>query len=282
MIPFGLRGAMKKYGKPSTSYSSLTEKSAVKWALDLLNKNKWLDADEILSNNNCKEDAGVLLAIIRLHLSQDDETIQEGKNNLVVSLIRKIFSRILLEVMISDAEVSGKPSINCIGYSLISLLHPDVEKYIFAQDIILALVHKHISSLNSNTSTSTLSQVKEAREKEWNEKTSRWQSQALKSILKLIGLTNIKNLLFSIGDRIELDKKRGLNPKEQPFNVRFDGNSGTVKTTVARIYAKFLKERGILKQDNFEETSGSKLVNGGTSELTKNTKKVGIWRCCIH
>ena len=82
---------MKKYGKPSTSYSSLTEKSAVKWALDLLNKNKWLDADEILSNNNCKEDAGVLLAIIRLHLSQDDETIQEGKKQLGSIIEKKDF-----------------------------------------------------------------------------------------------------------------------------------------------------------------------------------------------
>ena len=46
------------------------------------------------------------------------------------------------------------------------------------------------------------------------------------------------------------------------------------KTTVARIYAKFLKEKSLLPGDTFIETSGSALVNGGIVDLKKMLEKL--------
>ncbi|CAD7960252.1 unnamed protein product, partial [Amoebophrya sp. A25] len=94
-------------------------------------------------------------------------------------------------------------------------------------------------------------------------------SEALLDLLKLTGLKNIKRQFLKLKDKMALDEERGLDFKKQLFNMRFDGNPGTGKTTVARLYAKFLKERGVLEEDNVEETSGAKLVNGGTAEIKK-------------
>ena len=77
-----------------------------------------------------------------------------------------------------------------------------------------------------------------------------------------------------MNDRIKQDQLWGLDPTKKQFNIRFDGNSGTGKTTVARIYGKFLKEKKILKQDTFIETNGSALLNGGTAELKKHLGKL--------
>ena len=263
---------LKECNAPSTCNFDATKNSSLNRALDLLNQGKWLNADEVLSNERNSSEAKLLSAIIRLRLSQDDQTIIQGKTLGGCNRKNLDFLQHLLEAIIKDAEVSGKPSRNCLAYSLLTLLHPDIESFPFSQDVVLTLIRKHVPSLNADTLKSKVSQSKETRESEWTK--NALGSPALKELLKLTGLANIKDSLFRMADRIELDQKRDLNPKEQPFNIRFDGNPGTGKTTVARIYAKFLKEKGILKEGNFEETSGSKLVNGGTAELTKILKKL--------
>ena len=51
--------------------------------------------------------------------------------------------------MTKDAAVKDKPSVNCLGYSLITLLHPDVQNFQFCQNIVFRLVRKHYLSLNN-------------------------------------------------------------------------------------------------------------------------------------
>lgn len=75
---------------------------------------------------------------------------------------------------------------------------------------------------------------------------------------ELIGVENIKKRIDEIVAQIEMAAQ---NPKlgAPCIHMRFLGNPGTGKTTVARIIGKILKEKGILRNGKFFECSGRDL-----------------------
>lgn len=64
--------------------------------------------------------------------------------------------------------------------------------------------------------------------------------------------------------------RQGTSLNDERFSAALLGNCGTGKTTVARIYGKFLSSVGVLPGSHFIETTGSKLANGGINVCQKH------------
>ncbi|OTB10549.1 hypothetical protein K445DRAFT_27497 [Daldinia sp. EC12] len=88
-------------------------------------------------------------------------------------------------------------------------------------------------------------------------------NEALDSLFKMIGLESVKKEFLAIKARVDTAVRQGVDTKGERFGAALLGNPGTGKTTVARLYAKFLSSVGAIPGDHFEETTGSRLANDG-------------------
>ena len=81
------------------------------------------------------------------------------------------------------------------------------------------------------------------------------QISAAEQLERMIGIDAIRSRLEEIVGQIEFARKNtGVNAPA--MHMRFVGNPGTGKTTVARIVGQMLKERGILSKGYFFEHTG--------------------------
>ncbi|MFZ5943587.1 MAG: AAA family ATPase [Bacillota bacterium] len=82
-------------------------------------------------------------------------------------------------------------------------------------------------------------------------------------IESLVGLENVKKLIYEIQAYIEIQKKRqqeNLNTEPLVLHMIFKGNPGTGKTTMARCIARLFKELDVLKKGHVIEIERADLV----------------------
>lgn len=93
---------------------------------------------------------------------------------------------------------------------------------------------------------------------------------------ELVGLQLIKQdvkSLISFVQVQQLRREKKLPAVPMQLHSVFTGNPGTGKTTVAKIYAKILKELGLLKRGHLVITGRGDLVAGFTGQTAIKTKK---------
>lgn len=98
---------------------------------------------------------------------------------------------------------------------------------------------------------------------------------AVDELNSLIGLHQVKNLIFEIYAFADVQKRReraGLASENTVLHMIFKGNPGTGKTTIARIIGKLLFEAGLLQKGHVVEVERADLVGeyiGHTAQRTR-------------
>ncbi|KAM3466603.1 hypothetical protein NHJ6243_000658 [Beauveria neobassiana] len=91
----------------------------------------------------------------------------------------------------------------------------------------------------------------------------------LDTLMSMIGLESVKRSFLDIKSTVDTALRQGVSTENERFGCNLLGNPGTGKTTVARIYAKFLTSLGVIAGSCFKEVTGSKLANMGVAGCQK-------------
>ncbi|KAI9159145.1 NFX1-type zinc finger-containing protein 1 [Paramyrothecium foliicola] len=89
------------------------------------------------------------------------------------------------------------------------------------------------------------------------------KNDALDEIMGMIGLESVKQQFLSVKTNVDTKIRQGISLNNERLSCSLLGNPGTGKTTVARIWAKFLVTVGALSGQTFKETTGSKMASDG-------------------
>ncbi len=95
----------------------------------------------------------------------------------------------------------------------------------------------------------------------------------MEQLKRLVGHEQIKQKVEELIAQIELSTQQSGGDRPC-IHMRFVGNAGTGKTTVARIIGKILKEKGVLRVGNFYEYAGRDLCGRYIGETAPKTTNI--------
>jgi SpoVK/Ycf46/Vps4 family AAA+-type ATPase len=109
----------------------------------------------------------------------------------------------------------------------------------------------------------------------WHSKKGSHLPPAVDDMMELTGLEAVKDSFIAEFQRIHLTKEQGRSTSSSSYNVRFEGNPGTGKTTVARIYCEFLQQLEVLPEGSIVvQTSGAALIQEGVKFLKGKLEEI--------
>ncbi|KAJ6117877.1 hypothetical protein N7523_005781 [Penicillium sp. IBT 18751x] len=102
---------------------------------------------------------------------------------------------------------------------------------------------------------------------DWEHRKRYFNSQSLEidTLMDMIGLESVKEKFLAIKSKVDLSVRQNVDLSRQRFGSVLLENPGTGKTTVARLYAKFLAAAGVIPGHILIEKTGSELANEGVS-----------------
>ncbi|PYH78053.1 P-loop containing nucleoside triphosphate hydrolase protein [Aspergillus uvarum CBS 121591] len=106
---------------------------------------------------------------------------------------------------------------------------------------------------------------------EWEYQKSYYNSQSpeIDTLMDMVGLEAVKSKFLTIKGKVDIAVRQNVDLSNERFGSILLGNPGTGKTTVARLYAKFLAAVGIIPGHKVIETTGSRLSNQGVPQCEK-------------
>ncbi|KAL6802265.1 P-loop containing nucleoside triphosphate hydrolase protein [Trichoderma sp. SZMC 28012] len=135
-------------------------------------------------------------------------------------------------------------------------------------------------SVKPATPKNPLEQKVSAAAHEWGRRKQQGEkSSVLEKLMQYQGLEEVKQYFLDIKSKVDIWKEQDpdgtMNVLSlERFNVVFQGNPGAGKTTVARLYAKFLHDEGILVSEYILETSGAQVALEGASGMQRTIEEM--------
>ena len=102
------------------------------------------------------------------------------------------------------------------------------------------------------------------------------KGSAYEELQNMIGLKNVKEIIdkaLKYYKAQKLFETRGLKAEKTAMNMVFTGNPGTAKTSVARLFARIMKDNGILSVGNLVEVGRADLVGRYVGWTAKTVKE---------